>query len=90
MSNKMLCLKQKILVNFQSNYKYLLNNIFNKLLFVESDFITKESNWFLKQIDEIQLRTNKINLVRGETYFKLLIQYKVKINKRCTSLVKYQ
>lgn len=31
----------------------------------------KGSNWTLKQVDGVQLRTNKVNLVRGGTYIKL-------------------
>lgn len=60
-----------IIVNSLSNYKYLLNKMFQKLLFEESDFVGKGSNWSLKQIDGIQLRTNKVNLVGGGTYIKL-------------------
>lgn len=53
------------------SFKPLLNNIFDKLLEEESNFLIKGSGWSLKSIDGFQLRTNKVNLLRGSTNIKL-------------------
>lgn len=60
-----------ILIHSCSNYKYLINIMFRKLLSEESNYFMKGSNWSLKHIDGIQLRTNKVNPVGGGTYIKL-------------------
>jgi len=59
------------IVYAQSNFNNLINVFFNKLLKEESDFITNGSGWSLKSIYRLQLRTNKVNLLKGNSYIKL-------------------
>jgi len=58
------------IVYAQSNFNNLINVFFNKLLKEESDYITKGSGWSLKSIYRLQLRTNKVNLLKGNSYIK--------------------
>lgn len=62
---------QNILGCNSSNFKKLLNNMFNKILEEECEFIAKGSGWSLVSIDGLQLRINKVNPLRGSTYIEL-------------------
>ncbi|CAI6372312.1 unnamed protein product [Macrosiphum euphorbiae] len=61
-----------------SNFKKLLNNMFNKLLREEADFKQKGSGWSLKVIETLQLRINIVNPLKGGTYIDLPSMLKIK------------
>ncbi|XP_060855571.1 uncharacterized protein LOC132933276 [Metopolophium dirhodum] len=54
-----------------SNFKKILNDMFNKLLREETDFTQKGSGWTLKVIETLQLRINIVNPLKGGTYIDL-------------------
>lgn len=51
------------IIHTTSDLKPILNQMFDKLLKEESNFLIKGLGWSLKSIHGLQLRTNKVNLI---------------------------
>jgi len=55
----------------QSNFNRILNAQFIKLITEKNEFSLRGSGWSLKSIDGIQLRTNKVNILKESSFIEL-------------------